>query len=81
MFPVHYDLCMCLCYRLEAELEERRLKEREALMTEYQLLKDAAQKDIDDQKEAYEEKMSRLTRELVIVGMKRAATRLMTHYI
>ena len=46
-------------------------------MTEYQLLKDAAQKDIDDQKEAYEEKMSRLTRELVSVGMKQAATRLM----
>ena len=56
-----------MCYRLEAELEERRLKEREALMTELQLLKDAAQKDMDHQKEEYEERVARLSRDLVSV--------------
>lgn len=48
-------------------MEERRLKEREALMTELQLLKDAAQKDMDHQKEEYEERVARLSRDLVSV--------------
>ncbi len=51
--------------RLEAELEERRLKEREALMGELQSLRDAAQKDMDYQRVEYEEKLANLTRDMV----------------
>lgn len=54
-----------LCDRLEVELEEKRLREREKMMAELQLLKDAAQKDIDNQREEYEEKLAQLAQDMV----------------
>ncbi len=58
-------MCITNSSRLEAELEERRLREREALMGELQSQKDAAQKDMDKQRKEYEERLANLTTEMV----------------
>ena len=51
--------------RLEAELEERRLREREELMCELQAMKEAAQVEMDRQKTDYETRISQLSKDMV----------------
>ena len=53
-------------YRIEAEVEEARLKEREILMEEIQTMKQQAQHEFEQEKKVYNEKLSLLENELVI---------------
>lgn len=53
-------------YRIEAEVEEARLKEREILMQEIQAMKQQAQHEFEQEKKVYNEKLSLLENELVI---------------
>ena len=52
--------------RIEAEVEEARLKEREVLMQEIQVMKQQAQNELEQEKKVYVEKLSVLENELVI---------------
>ena len=52
--------------RIEAEVEEARLKEREVLMQEIQVMKQQAQNELEQEKKVYVEKLSLLENELVI---------------
>lgn len=52
-------------FRLEAEIEEARLKAQEEMMHGIQAAKEVAQKELSDQKMLYESKISALERELV----------------
>ena len=52
--------------RIEAEVEEARLKEREVLMQEIQVMKQQAQHELEQEKKVYVEKLSLLENELVI---------------
>ena len=51
--------------RIEAEIEEARLKEREALMQEVQAMKQQAQQELENEKTTYNQKLSSLECELV----------------
>lgn len=55
----------CHGNRLEAELEEKRLREREEMMAELQAMKDAAQVEMDRQKTDYELRITQLARDMV----------------
>jgi len=55
----------CICTRIEAEIEEARLKEREALMQEVQAMKQQAQQELENEKTTYNQKLSSLECELV----------------
>lgn len=46
-------------------MEEKRLREREAMMVELQSIKDAAQEEMDRQKSLYEQRLTDLAREMV----------------
>ena len=52
--------------RIEAEVEEARLKEREVLMQEIQVMKQQAPNELEQEKKVYVEKLSVLENELVI---------------
>ena len=56
---------MSIC-RIEAEVEEARLKEREILMQEIQEMKHQAQHEFEQEKKVYTEKLCLLENELVI---------------
>ena len=51
--------------RIEAEIEEARLKEREALMQEVQAMKQQAQQELEHEKATYNQKLTSLECELV----------------
>lgn len=57
-------------YRIEAEVEEARLKEREILMQEIQTMKQQAQHEFEQEKKVYTEKLSLLENELVIWNLR-----------
>ena len=57
-----------LSTRLEAELEEKRLREREQLMSEIQMMKEAAQMEMDRQRGDYEDKLKELESQMVGSG-------------
>ena len=51
--------------RLEAELEEKRLREREEMMAELQAMKEAAQREMDRQRTDYEDRITQLASDMV----------------
>ena len=53
--------------RLEAELEEKHLREQEQLMKEVQAMKDVAQEEMERQKDEYEKKLVELETQMVRV--------------
>ena len=55
---------VALC-RIEAELEEKRLREREQLMRELQVLREQAQVDMDQQRVDYEHRLRDLEAQMV----------------
>lgn len=57
--------CCCHGCRLEAELEEKRLQEREEMMAELQAMKEAAQVEMDRQRTDYEHRISQLSKDMV----------------
>lgn len=57
-----------VCSRLEAEIEEARVKAKEEMVLGIQLAKEVAQKELSDQKALYEDKIRGLERELVHPG-------------
>jgi len=60
-------MVMCISHgkRIEAEIEEARLKERETLMQEVQAMKQQAQQELENEKTTYNQKLSSLECELV----------------
>ena len=63
---VGFSLALENVYRIEAEVEEARLKEREVLMQEIQSMKQQAQTEFEQEKKVYDEKLNLLENELVI---------------
>ena len=58
--------------RLEAELEAKRAKERDEMMRELQAIKEAAQREIEAQKDQYHEHLEKLSSKMVYIVVVRA---------
>ena len=65
MLPLRLDLNGSTHCRIEAELEEKRLREREQLMRELQALREQAQVDMDQQRLDYEQRLRELEAQMV----------------
>lgn len=59
---------MFMVSRLEAEIEDARLKAKEEMMQEIRVAKEVAEKELFDQKLQYEMRIKSLERELVCNG-------------